>query len=127
MAPVVVNGAQCMCTMGTSPCSLVVLPTSLVQANKQPLATIFDQTPANLPTFGMCMSPANPAVAAATAAAMGVLTPQPCVPAVAAPWAPPATPLVGGKPVLNLLGKAVCMWAGTISIVSPGSAQEMAT
>ncbi|MDR2437860.1 MAG: DUF4280 domain-containing protein, partial [Planctomycetaceae bacterium] len=39
----------------------------------------------NLATFGMCSSPANPAVAAATAAALGVLTPMPCIPVTVAP------------------------------------------
>ena len=50
----------------------------------------------------MCISPANPVVAAATTAALGVLTPQPCIPITIAPWLPGAvTVLTGNKPSLN--------------------------
>ncbi|MGL4604236.1 MAG: hypothetical protein ACRCU9_08815 [Iodobacter sp.] len=37
----------------------------------------------NIMPIGTCMSPATPMVAAATAAAMGVLTPMPCIPMAA--------------------------------------------
>ncbi|MDR1268431.1 MAG: DUF4280 domain-containing protein, partial [Planctomycetaceae bacterium] len=60
-------------------------------------ATILDNKPiVNLATFGVCSSLANPMVAVATAAALGVLTPMPCIPATVAPWAPGSpTVLIG--------------------------------
>jgi hypothetical protein len=84
----VVNGAQLMCSFGTSPSSLVVLLNRTV-ADNQPEATIQDYIPmVNIMPFGMCMTPTNPQVAAATTAALGVLTPQPCIPATSTPWTP---------------------------------------
>ncbi|MDD2421592.1 MAG: DUF4280 domain-containing protein [Heliobacteriaceae bacterium] len=85
-----------------------------VTALNQPAATIMDLP--KLP-FGMCSSPANPAVAAATAAALGVLTPMPCTPLVVTPWAPGSpTVLVGGYPALNNSSKAMCSFGGVIQI-----------
>ena len=79
-----------------------------------PQGTIMDN---KLPTFGMCSNPANPAVAAATAAAMGVLTPMPCVPVTVAPWVPGApTVLVCGKPLLNNSSKLMCSYGGVIQV-----------
>ena len=50
---------------------------------------------------------------------MGVLTPMPCVPACAAPWAPGApTVLVCGKPLLNNTSKCMCSWGGVISVTA---------
>ena len=64
---------------------------------------------------------ANPQVASATAAAQGVLTPQPCLPMTTAPWSPGApTTLVGGNPALTDSSMCLCTWGGQISIVSPG-------
>ncbi|MCA9310372.1 MAG: DUF4280 domain-containing protein, partial [Phycisphaerales bacterium] len=64
---------------------------------------------------------ANPTVAAATSAALGVLTPMPCIPVTAAPWAPPsATVLVGNMPALNNTAKCRCNWGGVISISNAG-------
>ena len=42
----------------------------------------------NVPPFGMCQLISNPMVAAATAAALGVFTPMPCVPVPAGTWIP---------------------------------------
>ncbi len=75
----------------------------------------------NILPFGMCNSLANPQVAAATAAKYGTLTPQPCVPVVAAPWAPGSpTVLIGNMPALNNSSKCMCNWGGVIQVVSPG-------
>jgi hypothetical protein len=75
----------------------------------------------NIMPFGMCNSIANPMVAAATAAALGVLTPMPCIPATAAPWVPGSpTVLIANMPALNNSSKLMCMWAGVISINVPG-------
>lgn len=72
----VVMGAMMMCDMGAAPATLSPTP-NMVTAGGQGTATIMDFNPMeNIPTFGMCMSPANPQVAAATAAALGVLTPS---------------------------------------------------
>src|ERR1022692_869084 len=79
-------GAMMQCSFGMAPSSLVVLPTNKVFTNQMPDANIMDHIPmTNIMPFGMCQSPSNPEVAAATAAALGVLTPMPCVPATPAP------------------------------------------
>lgn len=118
----VCNGATLMCTMGVAPSSLVVLPVNRVTTTEQPDANIMDYAPmVNIMPFGMCMSPANPAVAAATAAAFGVLTPMPCMPVTVAPWTPGApTVMLAGMPTLDSTSTLMCMWAGMISVVSPG-------
>jgi Domain of unknown function (DUF4280) len=115
-------GAMMQCSFGVAPCGLIVLPTNRVLAGGPPAATIMDHVPIlNVPTFGMCNSPSNPTVASATAAAMGVLTPMPCVPVTPAPWAPGSpTVLIGNMPALNNSSKLMCTWGGVIQITSPG-------
>jgi hypothetical protein len=85
-------------------------------------ANIMDNIPCmNIMPFAMCSSPANPTVAAATAAALGVLTPMPCVPVTAAPWTPGSpTVLIGGMPALNDSSKLMCSFGGVISVNVPG-------
>jgi len=104
-----------------APGSLMVLPTNLVMSSG-PVANIMDHKPmVNVMPFGMCQSMANPMVAAATAAAMGVLTPMPCIPNTPAPWIVGApTVLLGNMPILNNSAKLMCMWAGVIEILPPG-------
>jgi hypothetical protein len=121
----VVSGATLACTFGVAPSTLTVLPANCVACSGMPAATIMDFAPmVNIAPFGMCMSPANPLVAAATAAALGVLTPQPCMPATTSPWVPGApTVALAGQPALDNVSTCMCMWAGVISIVSPGQVQ----
>jgi hypothetical protein len=118
----VCNGATLQCSMGMAPSTLVVLPVNRVNTGNQPDANIMDHVPmVNIMPFGMCMSLANPAVASATAAAFGVLTPMPCVPVTTSPWVPgAATVILGGNPTLDSTCTLMCMWAGVIQVVSPG-------
>lgn len=84
--PGVCTGALLQCSFGIAPGTLNVLPTSRTIVGNMPMANIMDNKPlVNILPFGMCNSLANPTVAAATAAALGVLTPMPCIPATPAP------------------------------------------
>jgi hypothetical protein len=114
-----------MCDMGTAPSLLTVTPgPPHVAAAPVPavlLATVSDFVPlVNIKSFGMCNSPSNPAVITATSAASGVFTPAPCVPATAAPWAPPATVVSSGSPAFDQKATCQCAWQGTITVVNPG-------
>ena len=122
-----VNTATLACTFGMAPSTLMVLPIHRTMAGYQPAANIMDHAPmVNILPFGMCMSLANPTVAAATAAAWGVLTPMPCIPNTPAPWVPGSpTVIVDNMPALNNTSKCMCMWAGMISIVVPGQVTVM--
>ncbi len=115
-------GAMMMCSFGMAPSSLVVLPTNRVFTDQVPDANIMDHIPmVNIMPFGMCMSVANPMVAAATAAALGVLTPMPCIPATPAPWTPgAATVMLGNFPTLDNVSMLTCMWGGMIQFTYPG-------
>jgi hypothetical protein len=119
--PSVTASAVTMCSFGVAPCPLVVIPSNVMIEGK-PAATIMDDKPPNLATFGMCTSLSNPVVAAATAAALGALTPMPCVPMIMAPWVPPAAQtLIGGKPALAAGAQCICMWGGVVQIGFTGA------
>ena len=110
------------CTFGLAPSTLVVLPTNKVLTDEVPDANIMDHVPmVNIMPFGMCTSPANPVVAAATAAALGVLTPMPCIPNTPAPWIAGApTVLLANFPTLDNVSQLMCIWGGVITFVNPG-------
>ena len=123
MSQVVVSGAALQCTFGMAPSTLNVIPKGApVAASNLPAATITDMQPmANIPPFAMCITPTNPQVAAATAAALGVLTPQPCIPVIASPWTPGSpTVMINGTPALTNTSTCMCTWGGVITITSPG-------
>jgi len=122
----VCNGALMMCSFGLAPSTLIVLPKNQMVTSYMPAANIMDNVPAvNIMPFGMCTSLANPTVAAATTAALGVLTPMPCVPVTPAPWAPGSpTVILSSMPALNDMSKLMCTWAGVISITVPGQFTE---
>jgi uncharacterized Zn-binding protein involved in type VI secretion len=117
-----VLGALLQCSFGLAPASLAPLPTSRVMIEGRPAATVVDSVPlVNIPPFGMCSSLANPTVAAATTAALGVLTPMPCVP-VTTPWQPGALrTMIGGKPALTAGSMCNCAFGGVIQMVLPGT------
>jgi hypothetical protein len=99
--------------MGTAPSPLKVI--AIPNARD---ANIMDSVPiTNIGPFAMCHSLANPTVAAMTAAAMGVLTPAPCVPATHSTWVPgdPAN-LIQQIPALTRNSCLMCSWAGMITI-----------
>jgi uncharacterized Zn-binding protein involved in type VI secretion len=117
-----VLGALIQCSFGMAPSSLAPLSASRVTIEGRPAATIGDCAPlVNIPPFGMCTSLANPTVAAATSAALGVLTPMPCVP-VTTPWKPGAVrTLIGGSPALTAGSTCQCAYGGVIELLLPGA------
>lgn len=126
MGLLIVNGAMLKCSFGTAPSSMAVMPVSQVMS-PTPAATIMDNVPMlNIMPFAMCTTASNPQVAAATAAALGVLTPMPCIPTITAPWVPGSpTVLLGGKPALNDSCKLMCMWGGVIEVTYAGQTTVM--
>jgi hypothetical protein len=127
MPKLVVQGATVACSMGTSASQLMVAPTNGTYGGTNPAATVQDMKPGtNLVPFGMCQSPINPQVSAATSAAAGVLTPQPCVPAAAGPWTAGSKSVAiagGGHAMLSDACKCVCQWGGTIQVQDPGQTE----
>lgn len=123
----VCTGAMMTCPFGMAPSTLNVLPTNKMLTSNMAAANIMDNVPMlNIPPFGMCSSPANPTVASATAAALGVLTPMPCVPMFPAPWAPGVpTVMLANFPALNSTSTLNCAYGGVITISLPGQMTEM--
>ena len=113
----VCTGAIMMCSFGVAPSTFNATPRP-VQTSFMVAGVITDHVPMlNVPPFGMCTSPANPMVAAATAAALGVPTPMPCIPVLPAPWVPGVpTVLIANVPALDNTCKLMCAYAGAISI-----------
>lgn len=121
MGFLVTGGAILQCTFGVAPSSLTILPTNKVCVT-QYAATIMDNIPCvNILPFGMCTTLSNPTVASATAAALGVLTPMPCVPVTVAPWVTgQPTVLIGTFPALTDSSILMCTWGGVIKVTYAG-------
>lgn len=127
MPKMVVDGAKLKCDQGTSPGSLAIPPVNGTSGDDRPAATVNDFVPVqNVAPFGMCRSMANPQVSAATAAAQGALTPQPCVPVLAAPWSPGSSlATIQDQKALTADSKCLCQWGGSIEITDPGTTVEV--
>ena len=123
MGNFVCQGAMLQCTFGTAPSTLTVTVPMRPKCGNMLMANIMDMVPmTNIMSFGMCQSISNPTVASATSAAMGVLTPMPCVPVITAPWSPGSSQVkVGGIAALTNNSKCMCSYGGNISITSPGN------
>lgn len=118
MANLVCTGAALQCSMGTTPATFSASGTQVTAGAAAGVIT--DISPSNVPSFGMCQSLANPQVASATATALGVLTPQPCMP-VLTPWTPGSSKVtIGQVPALDDSSQCQCSWAGAISVSSAG-------
>ncbi|WP_437982285.1 DUF4280 domain-containing protein [Sorangium sp. So ce117] len=123
MPKLVTHGAKLECSEGLSPSALSVPAASGTDADEAPAATVMDFQPmVNIASFGRCKALANPEVAAASAAAKGVVTPMPCVPVITAPWSPGASVVtVSEQKALTADSTCRCAWAGSIRVIDPGS------
>ena len=114
--------ATLKCPHGSADSKLVLLPTSRIISGGKLKANIGDAKPfVNILPFGTCKSMANPTVAAATAAAQGVLQQMPCTP-VCAMWIGGKTnALAGTLPALMSNDRVMCTFgAGMITISDSG-------
>ena len=112
MSKQVNTGTLIKCSFGAIPSPLNVLPINKVLTVATLAAVMTDQRPLlNIMPFGLCQSPANPAVAAAFGA------PMPCMPNIVSPWLPPAIKTqIANTPAINDQAKCFCCWGGMISI-----------
>ena len=126
MSVAVVSGATIKCTMGLGTGVLNVTSQLICKTGGKPIATVQDIAPmSNIGSCGMCTSMVNPAVASATSAALGVLTPQPCVPSTVGMWTPPKLTKLGGKPCFGKEATLTCAYTGTITIIQTGQTVVM--
>ena len=125
MGLLVVTGGMLQCTMGAMPATFAATGVSVMGGT--PAGVITDISMASIPTFGMCMSPANPLVAAATSAAGWVCSRRSRgIPVIASPWAPGSLKVtINEVPALDSTSTCMCTWAGMVSVSSPG--QESVT
>lgn len=123
MSKIVCNGTtlKCSCSAAPTMMPIIVLPKNKALTMGQPAANIKDHIPLlNIPSFVMCKSMQNPMVQAATAAALGVLTPAPCMPATSEDWKDGSpTVKLAGQPILTTKSKLKCQYGGMIEIVQP--------
>ena len=118
MGNLVCTGAGLQCSFGTTPATFTASGTETTAGTAAGVVT--DVAAANIATFGMCMSMSNPQVAAATAAAQTVLTPQPCQP-VLSPWSPGSAQVtVGGTSALDDSSQCSCTWGGAVTVSDAG-------
>lgn len=112
MSKLVCTGTKMKCTYGLVPSNLVAPPTNRVHTSNTPVATILDHMSlSNIPPFGLCTSPMNPAVVTS-----GI--PQPCVPIIPSPWISSSRKvMMSGNLALDSNSRCMCAWAGVITIL----------
>lgn len=128
MAKLVVSGAVLECSQSMppkAPGTFNTLP-GPSRADLRPVGVSTDITPMMcVSSFGMCNSTSNPAVIAATAAALGVHTPAPCVPAPAGEWTKCSRSYkVDELPTITEDSTLQCMWNGKITVTSAGQSSS---
>lgn len=114
MGNLVCSNAMMTCSFGMIPSVFQATNCMQVMANGV-VGNCMDAMPANVMNFGMCTSLANPMVVSATAAALGVLTPQPCIPVPCGLWiTPKMNILIKNAPALSSDAKLLCAYGGII-------------
>jgi Domain of unknown function (DUF4280) len=118
MPDLVCTGATLKCSFGT------VLATFTATAAKvsagAPAGVVTDTSTANVRAFGLCQSPNNPQVQAASEA-VGALTPQPCQPVLVGDWTPGSAQVtVGATAALDRDSQCSCAWGGAITVADAG-------
>lgn len=116
----VVSGASIGCTMGLGSGTLNATSQVTIRFNGATVATKNDVGAQNVGSCGMCTSMGNPTVASATVAALGVLTPQPCIPVAGGTWQASGTTKVGGAFPITNESTLTCSYGGSIFITNPG-------
>lgn len=123
----VVVGAILSCSSGSQLSRLKMPFSHGVFVKGKPQVSIMDFVPnTNIMPFGKCSSLKNPAVASATAANNGVLTPMPCtplttMPLTTMPWMDgKADKMVDGHPALLNKSTNMCFHCGLIKIEDDG-------
>jgi Domain of unknown function (DUF4280) len=114
----VATGATLQCSFGTAPSTFAASSVDVSATSAAGVVTDVEQS--NIPPFALCTSLANPQVAAATTAADGALTPQPCLP-ILTPWTPGSAEVtIDGAPALDDSSQCSCAWGGVITVSDAG-------
>lgn len=113
MPNLVCTGAMLQCSFGAVPATFAA--SGVQTSTGTPVGVITDITPANVPTFGLCTTPSNPAVAAAQGA------PQPCIPVLVSPWSPGSAQVtINGVSALDDSSQCMCTWGGVLTVSDAG-------
>lgn len=114
MPNLVCTGATLQCKFGTTPATFAASGTQTSAGT--PVGVVTDIATENVPPFGSCTTPSNPAVASAH-------SPQPCIPVLADPWQPGAPRVtIGGVKALDDACTCTCTWTGVVTVSAPGQA-----
>jgi hypothetical protein len=121
MPSLVCTGAKLQCSFGTAPATFTA---SAARVSARAAAGVVTDTgTASVPAFGQCTSLSNPQVNAATQAASGTLTPQPCQPVVPGNWTPGSAQVTAGTAAaLDSASQCRCTWNGVITVTDAGQA-----
>lgn len=106
------QGKMQMCPLGVAPTSHIILPVNMVLGPSGPIANMNDKIPlVNLLPHGVCNVTAP--------------VPLPCIPAVAAPFIPVPTVMIGSAFASKFSETGFCAKGGAINAIAPGQFQVM--
>lgn len=118
MPNLVCTGATVQCSFGATPATFSATGTQVSAG--YPVGVVTETAAANVPPFGLCQSLSNPQVAAATAAAGGSLSPQPCHPVLSS-WSPgSARVTIGGIAAVDDSSQCTCTLGGVVTVSDAG-------